>query len=333
MNMDVVIYSSVRLSRNLKGWKFVSRLTSEDIGSITLAETEAMDRLPGFRMRCLDDFSFAARQLMAEKNHILPQTVIGSGKYIVYGESSGDCFTVFNEEDHIRIKCFVPGADLIKAYGRCAETDAALRSVFEYQEHPVYGYLTSSVSDSGTGLHACSTFFLPGMAMEKRLDKFFAAAAQAGMLVKGYVDTSDSTPKGNIFIVENRVAAGKDPMEILPGMTELFKQVAEMERESRKRLLEGSRLDLEDKVMRAYGILRYCRKLTVWEALELISDIKLGAGTGLIDIPDMVINSLFIKIQKYHLLSESRRERNERPDIDCLRADFIREKLGIGENK
>lgn len=331
--MDVAVFSNVRLSRNMKGWKFVPRLTAADEGSITLAQTEAMDQLEGFMMKSLDDYSFSARQLMAEKNHILPETVIGSGKYIASPIPGKDCFAVFNEEDHIRIKCFVAGLDLISAYRKCAGIDEQFMKVFEYQKHPEFGYLTSSVNDSGTGLHACVTLFLPGLAMEKRLDKFFAAASAAGLLVKGYVDNAGSAPKGNVFVVENRNGAGNDPMEILLRMDEVLTQVSEMERESRKRLAAESALELEDKVMRAYGILRYCRKLSVWEALELISDIKLGASTGLLRIPDLTINSLFIRIQKYHLLAEKMKEKRTERNVDCLRAVFIREKLGIGEEK
>ena len=65
---DVVLHSYVRLARNIKDWKYFSRLTGTEVGSLNLQQGEAMDKLPDFTFRALDELSFSKRQLMVEKN-------------------------------------------------------------------------------------------------------------------------------------------------------------------------------------------------------------------------------------------------------------------------
>lgn len=329
---DVVLHSYVRLARNIKDWKYFSRLTGTEVGSLNLQQSEAMDKLPDFTFRALDELSFSRRQLMVEKNIINPESIVSSGKYVATSPGVRP-FVIFNEEDHIRIKCFVPGLDIFSAYNSCSDVEKRLRTVFEFQNHPKYGYLTSAVDDCGTGLHLYATMFLPGLALDGKLEQFFKTADSSGVQVKGYVDTLDSTPKGCIFLIENQVASGNSAMDVLVRMNDIYTHIVDMERESRNHIMEIRRLDIEDKVMRSYGVIQYCRKLTVWDALELIADIKLGVCAGILkDMPEN-LDSLFIEMQKYHVLADAMVGPFDKDDIDVdiLRAAALRKKLGIKE--
>ena len=97
--------------------------------------------------------------------------------------------------------------------------------------------------------------------------------------------------------------------------------------------MEVKRLDIEDRVMRSYGVIQYCKKLTIWDALELIADIKLGVCAGILkDIPGN-LDSLFIEMQKYHVLADAMVGPFDKDeiDVDILRAAALRKKLGIKE--
>lgn len=329
---DVVLNSYVRLARNIKDWKYFSRLTATEVGALNLQQGEAMDKLPDFTFRALDELSFSKRQLMVEKNLINPESIVSSGKYVATAPGVKP-FIIFNEEDHIRIKCFLPGLDIFNAYNSCADVEKRLRTVFEFQSSPKYGYLTSSLDDCGTGLHVYTTMFLPGLALDGKLEQFFKSAESSGVQVKGYVDTMDSTPKGCIFLIENQLASGSSAMDVLAHMVDIYTHIVDMERDSRNHLLEVRRGDIEDRVMRSYGVIQYCRKLTIWDALELIADIKLGVCTGILNnIPDQM-DSLFIEMQKYHVLADAMVGPFDKDDIDVdiLRAQALRKRLGIKE--
>ena len=329
---DVVLHSYVRVARNIKDWKYFSRLTGSEVGALNLQQGEAMDKLQDFTFRALDELSFAKRQLMVEKNIINPESIVSSGKYVATAPGVKP-FVIFNEEDHIRIKCFVPGLDIFSAYNSCSDVEKRLRTVFEFQNHPKYGYLTSSVDDCGTGLHLYATMFLPGLALDGKLDQFFKTADASGVQVKGYVDTQDSTPKGCIFLIENQMATGNSAIDVLVHMNEIYTHIVDMERDSRNHIMEVRQDDVEDRVMRSYGVIQYCRKLTIWDALELIADIKLGVVTGILkNMPDN-LDSLFVDMQKYHVLAAAMASPfdNDDVDVDKLRAAQLRKALGIKE--
>ena len=329
---DVVLNSYVRVARNIKDWKYFSRLSGAEVGSLNLQQGEAMDKLTDFTFLALDELSFSKRQMMVERNIINPESVVSAGKYVATATGVRP-FVIFNEEDHIGIKCFVPGLDIFSAYNSCSDVERRLGTVFEFQSHPRYGYLTAAVDDCGTGLHVYATMFLPGLVLDGKIEQFLKSADSSGVLIKGYVDTADSTPKGSIFLIENQIASGTDAKDVLLHMNDIYTRIVNMERDSRNHIMEVRPLDVKDRVMRAYGVIQYCRKLTIWDALELIADIKLGVCTGILKkMPDN-LDSLFIEMQKYHVLANAKVGPFDKDstDVDILRADALRKKLGIKE--
>ena len=56
----------------------------------------------------------------------------------------------------------------------------------------------------------------------------------------------------------------------------------EYEEQARQVLLRDAPAIIEDKVWRAYGLLRYARTLSFEEAMNLLSGVRLGVGVGLI---------------------------------------------------
>ncbi|MCQ2604282.1 MAG: hypothetical protein MJ215_04475 [Spirochaetia bacterium] len=326
---DVVLCSSIRMSRNIAGWKYFQRLTGKEVMALNLFQTKQMGKLPEFSFCGLDDISFHERQLLAEKNYITGSAVAGTGRYLAY-ELWKRPYVVFNEEDHIKIKCFRAGLDCLHSYEESKAVDRKLASVFDYQRDKKLGYKTASLDYCGTGVHAVATMFLPGLALDGKLSYLFTSATSSGISIRGYMDKPTGLPRGNMFLIENRLAADQDPDEMIHRLTDTFSGIAAKEREARQRVLERKRLDAVDIVMRSYGILRYCRRLNVWEALQILSDMKFGVNLGIIKMDVFEINRLFIKMQKYHLLADTVWEKKTL-DVDRLRAEYIRNKLGLKE--
>jgi protein arginine kinase len=104
-------------------------------------------------------------------------------------------------------------------------------------------------------------------------------------------------------------------------------RLVRFERRAREMLFRKARSLLEDKVWRAYGLLRYSRSVSSKEALSLISAVRLGVGVGLITEPPIsTLNELLIYIQPAHLqmLDGRSMEPHER---DEARASLIRKTL------
>ena len=109
-------------------------------------------------------------------------------------------------------------------------------------------------------------------------------------------------------------------------------QIIEQERVLRDQLLKKPGSKLEDRIMRSFGILRYSRNLSTEEALQKLSDIRLGINLNLIpELTEIDINEMIIRIQPGNLQKNAGKllESGER---DMLRADsvrkYIEDKLG-----
>ncbi|RKZ07701.1 ATP--guanido phosphotransferase, partial [bacterium] len=90
---------------------------------------------------------------------------------------------------------------------------------------------------------------------------------------------------------------------------------------------------LEDRIWRAYGILRSARLLSSKEAMSLISAVRMGVGLGIItDISLPVLNELLIMIRPMHLQKLHGRLMNPE-ERDRVRADFIRARLDRNEKE
>ena len=97
---------------------------------------------------------------------------------------------------------------------------------------------------------------------------------------------------------------------------------------SRKHLMESNRMVLEDKVWRSLGVLRYARKLTSEEAMELLSAVRLGVVLGILNAPALPsVNELFVLIQPAHVQKLAGKEL-EADERDQRRATLLRERFG-----
>jgi protein arginine kinase len=132
---------------------------------------------------------------------------------------------------------------------------------------------------------------------------------------------------GNFFQISNSITLGLSEEDTVRNLDGHIRKVLEFEKKARGVLLKKARSLLEDKIWRAYGILKTARLVTSKEAMSLLSAVRLGIGLGIItDCSLTKLNELFIMIQPMHLqkLHERVMKADER---DRARADYIRAKL------
>ena len=90
--------------------------------------------------------------------------------------------------------------------------------------------------------------------------------------------------------------------EIITNLKDVTLQIIQNERIAWEKLLDTKSIELEDKVYRSYGTLKNARLLSSKEAMQLISDVKLGVNLKLIDgISIEQLNELIIIIQRGYL--------------------------------
>jgi protein arginine kinase len=90
---------------------------------------------------------------------------------------------------------------------------------------------------------------------------------------------------------------------------------------------------IEDKIWRAYGLLRYARSLTFEEVMNLLSGVRLGVSMKLLSGPSVyTLNKIMVNSQPAHLEESAGRRLNE-GESDLQRAEYVRRTLAADEEQ
>lgn len=334
---DIVLSSRVRLARNLEGVPFPGRADGKALAAVAEAVRKSVGDLGAadkhvYMFVEMDKLPPLERNVLVEKHIISPHHADdGRGHRALVVRDDAAVSIMINEEDHLRIQSMVPGLNLQDAIALANSVDDIIeaKNTFAYAER--VGYLTACPTNVGTGLRASVMMHLPALVLSRQMNRIVAAATQLGLAVRGlYGEGSEAT--GHIFQISNQLTLGHSEQEIIDNLQAIARQVVEQERAARKALVDSSPDALADRVWRAYGILRYARSLSGQEALNLLSEVRLGIDLKIITGTDAaVFNELLVTTRPNFLQKIAGRPDSDPGERDRLRAQLIREKLKEGK--
>lgn len=327
---QLVLSTRIRLARNLATYPFATRSTITQREAVlkdvldAARETVSLRAAILYRLDRLDDID---RQVLHER-HLVSRELAGTGEggsvrpgaAVLVGARAG---VMLNEEDHLRLQGLRSGFDLEAAYQDVDRVDTELGQRLAFAFHPEFGYLTSCPTNVGTGLRASVLIHLPGLVLTKEITKVLQGLAQVGLTFRGlYGEGSEVV--GNFFQLSNQTTLGKTERELLDHLGKMVRQVMEYEEQARAVLLRNVPAIIEDKVWRAYALLRYARSLTFEETMNLLSGVRLGVGLGLVDRCGLyALNKVLIHTQPAHLALVEGVGPGD-PDLNVRRARYVR---------
>ncbi len=325
---DIVISARVRLARNLKGHRFLTRADDEDRQAVAGKIRAAIGRagLGDIAYVDLTDVSSLDRMLLVER-HLISKELAGcEGECgVAFGPSETHSLMI-NEEDHLRIQVLKPGQALTEAFEEAMDMDANLEKHLEYAFSSQFGYLTVCPTNVGTGLRASIMLHLPALVFMKQIDKVFQAVSKINLAVRGlYGEGTQAT--GDFYQISNQVTLGRTEEELIEDLLRIVPKIAGYERRSRELWMKEDRVLLEDRVFRALGMLQHARKIASEETLDHLSAVRMGVNMGLVEGMDMQrLNELLVLTLPAHL---QKGEGEELPaaDRDIVRARLIRDRL------
>ena len=330
---NLVLSTRIRLARNLAQRPFGTRASLSDREAVlrdVLAAAEDTISLRNALTFRLDQLERVDRQLLHER-HLVSKELAGledhasarPGAALLVQDRVG---VMLNEEDHLRLQTLSSGFDLEAAYQTVDRLDGELGQQLPFAFHPEFGYLTSCPTNVGTGLRASVLIHLPGLVLTKEISKVLQSLAQVGLTFRGlYGEGSEVV--GNFFQLSNQTTLGKSEQELLDHLGKMVRQVIEYEEQARQVLLRDVPTIIEDKVWRAYGLLRHARTLSFDEAMNLLSGVRLGVGLGLVDRVGLYgLNKLLVHTQPIHL-AVGEGVAVDDPELQVRRARYVRSLL------
>jgi protein arginine kinase len=329
---DIVLSSRIRLARNLQDVPFPKAAPEEKLEAIVKDFTKEfsnrnLDRIGNLEILSMENMEQIQKRVLVEK-HLISPNLTESKKGAVILSENEDISIMVNEEDHLRIQCLFPGLQLIEALHVANTLDDWIEKKVDYAFDEKYGYLTSCPTNVGTGLRASVMMHLPALVITQQISRIVPAINQLGLVVRG-IYGEGSEAQGNILQISNQITLGKTEQDIVEDLISVVSQVIERERAAREILIQQSKIRLEDRVFRSYGILANSRIIQSKEASQCLSDLRLGIDMGIIEnVSRSILNELMILTQPNFLQQYAGKELG--PDErDSRRAALIRERLKL----
>ncbi|MDF2814234.1 MAG: ATP:guanido phosphotransferase [Paenibacillus sp.] len=330
-DQDVVISSRIRIARNLSTYPFPMLSTNiqskEVLNQVQqMMDSDELNTISEFQFIPLEQLSDLEKRVLVEK-HLISPNLANEAKDGAFILSRNESVSIMiNEEDHLRIQCLCPGFQIREAWDLANQIDDVFESQLDYAFDEHRGYLTSCPTNVGTGIRASVMMHLPALVITQQMNRILSAINQVGLAVRGlYGEGSEAT--GNVFQISNQITLGQSEQEIIDNLYSVARQIIEHERAARQKLVNESRLRIEDRVKRSYGILSYASIMDSKEAAQRLSDVRLGIDLGILEnVSPNVLNELSVLTQPGYL-QYSAGAKLSSDDRDIRRAELIREKL------
>ena len=326
---DIVISSRIRLARNLQKFPFAARATASSQAEVLRIAKEGLAHAASMKEALVLDVSQLDeidRQFLVER-HLVSREHIVQPDHKAVAISQDEIFSVMiNEEDHLRMQVMQSGFNLRHAWSLIDALDDELSAHMPFAYSSDWGYLTCCPTNTGTGMRGSVMVHLPSLGITKQINKVLHAITKLGLTARGlYGEGTEAS--GNFFQISNQVALGRSEEELAENLERILKQVIDHEQTARDSLLNNNRTQLEDRIWRAFGVLKHAKTMSSGETLELLSAVRLGVDLGLMNGLDrMTVNELFLFSQPAHLQKLYKRSLSE-TELDAKRAELISQRL------
>jgi len=278
-----VLSSRVRLARNVQGYSFPGPMTKSGFN-------KELSELNSLQKQVLVEQHLISRELAAKN--------VGCG-IVVNKEKT--IAVMINEEDHFRLQSIQHGFNLKKAYRSLNKIDDQLSGSLHYAYDETLGFLTSCPSNLGTGLRASVMLHLPALTISEQIQPVLKAVSKLGLAIRGiYGEGTESM--GHYYQISNQSTLGESEAEIIERIERMVKQIITAEENARQKLLIEQEDQLNDKIGRAYGVLKHAKVISSKEALDLLSLLRLGTDAGMFPEEHLkTCDHLMMYIQPAHL--------------------------------
>ncbi|GEM_PF-712143 len=277
---DVVLSTKAIITRNIRGYNFPCKMSSEECRQLIDQVDKVIDRN---RFPNTWDGMKISDQNKGETSVLTTQSQLFGGKLnllkdadrkaIFYNDDAGLSVTM-NQVEHIVIRALSSGHDssvLDKADNLARELESKLD--IAYSER--YGFLTSDIKYAGTGTGFIYHVAIPGIVksnggldmLRQRVSQYYWSIIP--LVEQGPYAASD------VYAIGSVSTEGVSAREVLDRGEMLINDVIQLERGCREQFATRRNLEVSDFYSRSYGLLRYAKTVDPREALEALSWLRL----------------------------------------------------------
>jgi protein arginine kinase len=276
---DIVVSSRIRLARNIAGYKFLSHCSTTEKSEILKKLRDVLMSLKlGDKIFYIsvDKAPTLSRHFLVERHLISRHHAFGKGPRGVVIARKEFFTAMINEEDHLRLQVLKAGCQLSQCAEQINQIDDMIEQKVDYAFSPRYGYLTACPTNLGTGVRVSVMLHLPALKMTGQIEKFFNAARDMSLAVRGLFGEGTEAAS-DLYQISNQVTLGVSESDIISQFENaVIPEIIEYENAARNQLLSKQSDVLDDKISRAMALLQNAHLISSQEALFLLSHLRLG---------------------------------------------------------
>ncbi len=332
---DTVISTGVRLARNVPSLPFPHMMKMDDwerLQSLIAGYLDMSRFSPGLRYLILSELSSQERRLLRESN-LISSGMENSTQAGVVVDLANPSSILINDVDHFRIEVTLPGLQLRDALDLGNGVDNDLNNSITYLFSQEQGFLGATPAENGTGLQISVVLHLPVLNGLKVMSELTPSILKKGFEIAG-APGKGKMVAGGLFLLRSTGGFRDSELQLLKKGEDIILKLIELEDQARDSLFNDSHLDFEDRVMRSLGILKFAGKLNYGEAIDHLSEVRLGVVMSVIrDYSLKTIDELMVNVQWAHLQFHANRLFSSVLECDRFRADFVKKILKESEGK
>ena len=303
---DVVLSTRIRLARNLANFPFPSKFKDDDAFRVqtlvfdSFSHCEEPDKYQGVVASELDDLG----AMILEERGVLDSRLAKENGSGIIVRTDGKVSCEVNTSDHVRLSAFVPGLDGNAAFNLVAKLDDELQNTIQFAADYEAGYLTSSLSDCGSGMKVSCRVHLPSLSFSGKILNLLNSLNSKEIIVSDCFGAGSlpSSSLGFYYQISTKTAGNGTELDQIAGLVAAVKFLAENERRERDVVLRNRQTELRNKIYRSYAKVKFASLMECREAIEVVSDIKWGKNLGFFSgIGDEDLCALLYRIQDGHL--------------------------------
>ncbi len=276
---DIVVSSRIRLARNIAGHKFLSHCSNTEKSEILKKLRDVLMSLKlGDKIFYIsvDKAPTLSRHFLVERHLISRHHAFGKGPRGVVIARKEFFTAMINEEDHLRLQVLKAGCQLSQCFEQINNIDNMIEQKVDFAFSPRYGYLTACPTNLGTGVRVSVMLHLPALKMTGQIEKFFNAARDMTLAVRGLFGEGTEAAS-DLYQISNQVTLGISELDIISQFENtIIPEIVEYENAARNQLLSKQSDVLDDKISRAMALLQNAHLISSQEALFLLSHLRLG---------------------------------------------------------
>lgn len=322
---DIVVSTRIRLARNITEYPFPNKLNTKSRMELNNVIKEALESDNKYNLRFLEMRTLARFEAasMAERHIISPEFASDLDGRALMLSPEEDISIMLNEEDHIRLQVMKSGFALDEAYSVANEIDDVLGAKFNFAFDERIGFLTQCPTNLGTGMRASVMLHLPALTLSGQIHKLINTVSKLGLTFRGAFGEGTNAV-GDMYQLSNQITLGISEEFAIKNLKAITLQLCAQERTAREEMLKD--VSTEDRIFRAYGLLKWARLLSTKELMENLSFVRLGSVTGKINIPIETVNELMVSMQPATINARAG-QKLPTQERDAIRASEVRNKL------